>query len=131
MGRQESGVVIEQTFEPLFETARHARHFVREALRERGRSDVAERLEMLVGELAVNAVLHARTSYSVALRLQQTGLVRVDVCDGNTELPRKKVATGDDVLIHGRGIILIQALSTRWGVEPRHDGKCVWAEVGP
>ena len=31
----------------------------------------------------------------------------------------------------GRGLLMIEALSARWGVEPRGDGKAVWCEFGP
>ena len=26
----------------------------------------------------------------------------------------------------GRGLAIVEALATQWGVEPRHDGKTVW-----
>ena len=37
---------------------------------------------------------------------------------------------GDELLMHGRGMVLIEALAARWGVVPLASGKCVWVEVG-
>ena len=30
---------------------------------------------------------------------------------------------------HGRGVMLVEALALRWGVDPHGSGKLVWAEV--
>ena len=122
---------FERSFEPVFESASQARSFAREAAEALGRGDAADRVEMLVGELAANAILHAQTSYTVALNLTQGDLVRVEVWDGNPDLPRRKPAIGDDVLIHGRGMALIEALADRWGVVGREEGKCVWSNWDP
>jgi anti-sigma regulatory factor (Ser/Thr protein kinase) len=130
MTRQEAPV-FERTFQPVFESAREARHFAREAARALGGEDVVDSVEMLVGELAVNAVLHAQTPFSVSLSVPRARVVRVEVCDENPDRPRLKAATGDDLLIHGRGLAVIDALAQRWGVVGRDGGKCVWAEVGP
>jgi len=123
---------LERTFAPGFDSAREARRFACEAARMLGvedRSDGLDRVEALVGEMAVNAVLHGRTDYSVAVSAPRSGVIRIELSDGNHELPRRKSATGDDVLMHGRGLHLIDALADRWGVVSRADGKCVWAEV--
>jgi hypothetical protein len=32
--------------------------------------------------------------------------------------------------LNGRGLVIVEALSTRWGWEPRDGGKVVWAELG-
>lgn len=82
-----------------------------------------------MGELAVNAVLHGRTEYTVTVTAPAAGTVRIEMCDGNAELPRRKAVTGDDVLMHGRGLALIDGAADRWGVVSRDDGKCIWAEV--
>ena len=123
---------LERTFAPGFDSARDARRFACEAARMLGvddASDALDRVEALVGEMAVNAVLHGRTDYSVALSAPNAGVIRIDLSDGNRELPRQKTAVGDEVLMHGRGLHLIDALADRWGVVSRADGKSVWAEV--
>lgn len=132
MSRQEPSS-FERIFRPGFESAREARRFACDAARSFGLSDGAEdldRIEMLVGEMAVNAVLHGRTDYSVAVSAPRAGVIRIELSDGNVELPRRKASTGEDILMHGRGLSLIDALADRWGVMSRSDGKCVWAEIG-
>ena len=123
---------LQRTFAPGFESAGEARRFACDAARSLGVVDAADsldRIEMLVGELAVNAVLHGRTQYSVSVSAPAPGVIRIELSDGNVELPRRKDSTGDDVLMHGRGLHLIDALADRWGVVSRTDGKSVWAEV--
>ena len=119
----------ERTFMPVFTSAREARQFACDAARHLGSSDDVDRVELLVGELAVNAVLHARTQYSLHVSAPRTGIIRVEMCDGNVDLPRRKAATGEDVLMHGRGLMLIDAVADRWGIVSRDDGKCIWAEI--
>jgi len=31
--------------------------------------------------------------------------------------------------LNGRGLVIVEALSTRWGWEPHDGGKIVWAEL--
>jgi hypothetical protein len=54
--------------------------------------------------------------------------VRVEVDDGSGDLPELRHPASDEV--HGRGILLVESLATRWGVLPRAAGKTVWFEVG-
>lgn len=121
---------FERRFPPEVDSARDARGFAREAVDRLGMGDFADRVESVVGELAVNAVLHARTDYSVKITAPRAGVIRVQLEDRNAEVPRRKETTGDDLLMHGRGLVLIDALVDRWGVIMSGDGKCIWAEVG-
>ncbi|WP_405560769.1 ATP-binding protein [Streptomyces sp. NBC_01180] len=56
------------------------------------------------------------------------GGVRVEGADGWPQLP--SAAVGDELDEGGRGLVLVDALTDRWGVEPRRDGcgKTVWFE---
>jgi serine/threonine-protein kinase RsbW len=121
---------FERTFPPEVDSARDARGFAREAVGRLGLDEFADRVESLVGELAVNAVLHARTDYSVLITVPREGMIRVQLEDSNVEPPRRKETTGQDLLMHGRGLVLIDALADRWGVITSDGGKCIWAEVG-
>jgi two-component sensor histidine kinase len=97
-------------------------------------SDLSSAVALLVGELAANAVRHGRVpGRDFALRLtvdELDGLARVEVIDAS-ETPPPRVAaqaTPDDE--SGRGLVLVDALATRWGSHPRHPlGKIVWAEL--
>jgi anti-sigma regulatory factor (Ser/Thr protein kinase) len=131
VGRKDGPVSYRRRFRPEPDSARAARRFARECLRELGLDDHGYGVGLLVGEMAVNAILHAHTDYQVALSQPAPGTVRVEVLDGNLDLPRQKDGTGSDTLTYGRGLTMIQALSSRWGVTPSRAGKTVWAEIDP
>ena len=52
----------------------------------------------------------------------------MEVVDHSDRMPA--VQAPDDDSPGGRGLLIIEALSQEWGVEPRGDGKAVWFEVG-
>ena len=81
-----------------------------------------------VSELVTNAVVHAGSHAELALRLAD-GVLRVEVRDlGQGTVSRvRREATVDD--LHGRGLLLVEALSSAWGVTEDPDGKTVWFEV--
>ena len=80
----------------------------------------------LVSELATNAVLHARTAFTVELTRDGT-LLRLCVRDGSPAAPT--VRTYGNESTTGRGLRLVESLSRAWGVERTADGKGVWFEV--
>jgi anti-sigma regulatory factor (Ser/Thr protein kinase) len=114
-----------RTFEPSPDHVADARRFVVGVLHSRG-LDVAD-AQLAVSELATNAVLHARSAFTVTV----TGLaerIRVDVSDHNPRLP-SLVAVPSDAH-SGRGLMLVQMVSLAWGVESHgEDGKTIWFEV--
>lgn len=87
-------------------------------------------LELVVSELVTNAVKHARTppgrQVGVTLTLAEK-TVRVEVRDADPALPKFRPPSDDAE--DGRGLLLVENLSHRWGVEPQLIGKMVWAEV--
>jgi anti-sigma regulatory factor (Ser/Thr protein kinase) len=86
----------------------------------------ADDVILAVGELAANAVLHARTSFTVTV-CQDSARLTVEVADHNPRLP----AMGQPPLgaLSGRGLMLVDAVSTAWGVRTNQlEGKLVWAE---
>jgi anti-sigma regulatory factor (Ser/Thr protein kinase) len=105
----------------------HARRLVRATLRERGHSETfSDDVALVVSELASNAVLHAESPFSVAIRAEES-LLRVAVQDG---VPLAATARGGELIAHPmHGLGLIDALATSWGVESTDDGKVVWAEL--
>jgi anti-sigma regulatory factor (Ser/Thr protein kinase) len=114
-----------ETFEPEAVTVGAARRFVIAAL-ESGGLPLGD-VPLLVSELASNAVLHARSAFTVTIRADDRR-VRVEVTDGNSRLP--VLAAAPITALSGRGLALLQALASSWGVEPRSEsGKTVWFEV--
>ncbi|QOV39215.1 ATP-binding protein [Streptomyces ferrugineus] len=94
-------------------------------------SDVSDTAALIVAELAANAVLHARVpGRDIALRLScGPDTVRVEVADARGErLPRVSTPAADADT--GRGLLLVDALATRWGVDTEPGpSKTVWAEI--
>ena len=84
---------------------------------------------LVVSELASNAVLHARTPFSVQLTLDFIGRFRIEVRDGSREQPTvKRFSAG---AVTGRGVGIVELCSDRWGVDVDGDGKAVWCEFDP
>ncbi len=84
------------------------------------------RSRLLVTELVTNAVLHARTELHLIIETEP-GIVRLRVEDRSPGTPVLRHYDTDDVT--GRGLALVEMLATRWGVDPRPDGKSVWCEI--
>lgn len=110
------------------ESAETARRLVRTALAAWGLEHVAEDGALVVTELVANAVNHTG-GHCIRVLVARTGddLVRVGVVDKSRSMPRLQHPT--DTEVHGRGLTLVDALTTRWGTELKRWGKCVWAEL--
>jgi anti-sigma regulatory factor (Ser/Thr protein kinase) len=115
-------------FDPVATAPAAARHLVRSALEPSPLRALADDVELLTSELVSNAIEHARSAGRLVLELGPT-VVRVEVADANPLPPTPRVAQPGD--IGGRGLYLVDHLSTRWGVD--HDrpssGKTVWFEL--
>ena len=103
-----------------------ARRFVRTTLEGLGLRPAWEAAEMLVSEIVTNAVLHARTAFTVDV-VREDDVVRISVRDGSRAVPRQRAYGTDSTT--GRGLRLVATLSVAWGVERDEDGKTVWFEV--
>lgn len=83
-------------------------------------------VELLATETATNAMRHAGTDATVIVRYLGDR-VRVEVGDGSTELPRVRTPRPNDP--GGRGLPLVEGLSSSWGAIETLTGKRVWFEV--
>ncbi|WP_328721278.1 ATP-binding protein [Streptomyces sp. NBC_00247] len=109
--------------------ARLARLLATEQLRAWGLTP--DTAALVVAELAANAVVHGYVQgrdFRLGLTLSDDTL-RIEVIDTRGErLPRVRASGAESE--SGRGLVLVEALAERWGVEhgpfPR---KTVWAEV--
>ena len=112
---------------PLDHTAAaRARQFVARTLESWDCADAIADAELLVSELVTNAILHARSPAVVSIAREQAGL-RVAVCDSSTAPPR--VRDYGPSAVTGRGMLLVDRIARRWGVDMNGNGKCVWFEV--
>jgi serine phosphatase RsbU (regulator of sigma subunit)/anti-sigma regulatory factor (Ser/Thr protein kinase) len=85
--------------------------------------------EVCVSELATNAVIHTGTPAELTVRLDASFLT-VLVRDGGGAGTVQHRTPGDDPLtVSGRGLDLVEAMSTAWAAEHGADGTTVWFEV--
>ena len=111
---------------PLAASASLARDLVTEHCQLWGVEALRDDLSLVVTELVANAIRHAGTDVIVRLYRLESGM-RLEVADGSTRPLRPRSATLLDE--GGRGLLLVDALSTRYGVEAEPHGKRVWAEL--
>lgn len=103
-----------------------AREVVSWQLREWDIECLCEDAALVVTELISNAVRHACTDVELTLVHLQDG-IRLEVCDRSQRPVERRLPglLGEG----GRGLHLVDALSTRHGVEAEPGGKRVWAEM--
>lgn len=95
--------------------------------------NLATEVTMVVSELVGNAARHARPLAGDVIRLSWSlgwslgdAWVEVRVTDGGSpESPTLRPAPLD--AINGRGLQIVAALATRWGVESTPENRTVWA----
>jgi putative methionine-R-sulfoxide reductase with GAF domain/anti-sigma regulatory factor (Ser/Thr protein kinase) len=117
---------VEAVFPDTNETPGDVRSLVRTTLSAWDLGRHTEIGTLLANELAGNVVRHARTPLTVRVT-RSGGVVRIAVDDRN-RTPPMLITPGTEGA-GGRGIMLVDALSTRWGFEIREDGKSVWFEL--
>ncbi len=115
-----------RTFASAPASAGMARRFVEEVLTDAGLGHLAYTATVLVSELVANAVLHAHTDLVLVVRIG-ADRVRVEVHDGSAGAPAPK--NYSTLSGTGRGLVLVEGLADRWGVEPTDHGKYVWFEL--
>jgi anti-sigma regulatory factor (Ser/Thr protein kinase) len=103
-----------------------ARRFVTETLMDVP-VEVLAVVQMMVSELATNAVEHVRTNFDLSIRTTSRA-IRVEVTDHGGGTPTRRTAGPGD--LRGRGLQIVDMLSTNWGVEHRAEPETtVWFTV--
>lgn len=96
-----------------------------------GAHHLADDLELIVSELVTNALVHgsvdAGRQVGVTYHLNRVRL-RVEVRDPGSGLPQQPKPLSESAET-GRGLGIVEFLSSRWGVEQRVIGKSVWVEL--
>lgn len=103
-----------------------ARMFVAETLREHGADEIVDRAVLLTSELVTNALRHGAPTVTIDV-LTATDGFRISVTDEHPGMPKPRVASHGDE--RGRGLLLVERLSRRWGVDAHPPGKAVWFEL--
>lgn len=113
---------------PVPGSARAARGFVARTLASWGDAELVDEAALLVSELVTNAIVHARTPVELAIDDRGSrAVLRVEVGDTGAGLPARR-EVGPDAL-SGRGLAIVAALATSWGVDVTDAGKVVWFEL--
>ncbi|WP_431682528.1 SpoIIE family protein phosphatase [Kitasatospora sp. KL5] len=104
------------------------RAMLRQALAAWGATDLLSDVELTADELITNALVHTDGGalLTIELRAGTTPCIRLEIQDRSSVLPRRR-APGETAT-SGRGLLLVDALSGSWGVEPLGSGKNVWCE---
>ena len=110
---------------PVPEAVAAARSFVVGALPPAS-ADLVEDAALVASEMVTNAVLHGDSAFRVHVTDDALG-VRIAVEDAQAGLVAPRIPEPD--ALNGRGLVIVEALSTRWGWEPHAGGKMVWAEL--
>ncbi|CAL9436025.1 ATP-binding protein [Streptomyces sp. NPDC058947] len=108
---------------------RHIRRIARSFLSAWGMPELSDAVELGVTELLANVVRHVPDRRCEVLILRQAGGVRVEVTDGFAQLPTLPPALSQPEDESGRGLVLLDAVSDKWGVDRRRcGGKTLWFE---
>jgi serine phosphatase RsbU (regulator of sigma subunit)/anti-sigma regulatory factor (Ser/Thr protein kinase) len=108
------------------EVVRRVRAFLEARLQQLSLEHLADDALLVASELATNAVLHGGGVVEVEVRPVNGG-VRMEIRDRSRVAPVLPAASEQSMT--GRGLRLVEAVATKWGVDPRTGGKTVWAEI--
>ena len=112
-------------FPPDAAAVHTARRYVRDCLASQGLASFTA--EMIVSELMANVIRHAGSPVTVSVHVGHS--IRIEVHDDSRALP--SIMEADEDAECGRGLAIVDALASRWGVRPTEAGKCVWVEMDP
>jgi len=121
---------MERWFTATPDEVRAARHWVTESLATHGCDrDGLDRAALITTELAANVLDHTTSDRVGVIVTYANGTARIEVvhCDPSAQdpNPRDLVPESD----RGRGLLLVEAMSSAWGTSASADGRTVWAEV--
>lgn len=100
-----------------------ARTQLRQLLSAWGLGGLFDDAELLLSELISNAVVHAHSPVTVTIS-RHRDVLHVEVSDHGPGVAHRRDGHLDDT--HGRGLMLVDAISSMWGVTANDDAKTVW-----
>lgn len=148
---------LQHVLAPAPQSASLARSLLRRCLTDWGLSALRDDASIVTSELVTNGIMHAKTSLLMGLCCDGGWLEvsveddspwpvrqrphRHDVAADLVRLVQAEQHLGQQLddrdarldvgvagtVAGGRGLLLVEALADHWGVEPRGDGKVVWA----
>ncbi len=85
-------------------------------------------VELLTSEIMTNAVVHGTTGRCVRIVVRtEPGVFEVSVTDDGPGVPT--VCHVAPAAEGGRGLLLVEALASEWGIREHDTGKSVWFQV--
>jgi anti-sigma regulatory factor (Ser/Thr protein kinase) len=108
-------------------SARHLRRILRMFLARWDLAELTDAAELALTELVANVVRHVPGRRCTLLILRRPDGLRVEVTDGYPR-PARTACGGDELAEGGRGLLLVEAVTDRWGTVPLPGGKTVWFE---
>lgn len=88
--------------------------------------DTVDNAVLCVSELVTNAIIHTDAGCELRVVLDRCVLTTTVRDGGSTVVVDPSSVTMDPLAVHGRGLRLVDALSTRWGSELDAVGMTVW-----
>ncbi|MFJ2775724.1 ATP-binding protein [Kitasatospora sp. NPDC087315] len=116
------------------ESAKLARWLVDAALASWGLFDLIDNAVLVANELMSNAIATG-CQRKIGFSIERLGesLIKVEVSDGSCFLPvfvdADLPADANHTPTRGRGLLVVNSLSHRWGLDLHARGKVVWAEL--
>ncbi|MGY0485600.1 ATP-binding SpoIIE family protein phosphatase [Streptomyces sp. WG-D5] len=108
-----------------------ARQQLRELLHDWADTDQVDSAVLLVSEMVTNVLVHTDGDALMVAEMTRPGAaprrLRVEVADASDDLPHKR--RPGELASSGRGLVLMELLADRWGVDPRGEGKSIWFEL--
>ncbi|WP_330354422.1 ATP-binding protein [Streptomyces chartreusis] len=105
------------------------RRIIRLRLELWGLHSVVSDAQLCVDELVSNVIDHVGVGTPATLAVSMRGTcLRIEVHDPDTQALPALIRAEDDSEA-GRGMVLIDALADRWGVQLQGDGKVTWCEM--
>lgn len=110
----------------------HARHFMLSTLAAWGVDEgTVDNAILCLSELVTNAIIHTDAGCELRIVVDR-GVLTTTVRDGGSSVVVDLGSvTVDPLAVHGRGLQLVDALSTRWGSELDAVGMTVWFVLEP
>lgn len=111
-------------------SVRLARRVARTVLAAWQLQDTQETAVLLLSELVMNAIQHARDTKTIVVELEAVkSCLRMEIANQEPRWPPPR--TPDESGESGFGFLLLDALASKWGVRQTATGNAVWAELEP
>ncbi|WP_317447138.1 SpoIIE family protein phosphatase [Streptomyces collinus] len=109
-----------------------ARQFISDSLHTWGMDQMIDSFQLVTSEIVTNALIHADSDVDLRLR-EYPDHLRLEVRDTDPTPPvPASITLTDDTnehAEHGRGLIIVDSLSSEWGNSPSGRGKTVWVDM--